>query len=147
MYLKQKHNCIKSFLWSCSTNKCKAEQKRPLNKCFKAETMQQLNNIKLSRRKKQDYLEKFIYKFVCFKQVLVYSYFRLACLTIRETETFSRKGGPKRWCLIAAIQNSRKQPLLWVAKNRYYRIHAPTTKNASARKLKLTPARRFFHRN
>jgi hypothetical protein len=41
-------------------NKCKADKTQPLNRCFKAETMQQLNNIKLSRRKKLDYLEQFM---------------------------------------------------------------------------------------
>jgi hypothetical protein len=56
--MKTKYNCIKSFL--CSTNKCKTDKTRPLSRCFKAETMQQLNNIKLSRRKKLDYLEQFM---------------------------------------------------------------------------------------
>ena len=61
----------------------------------------------------------------------------------RDGKLLAGKAVRSDGALIAAIQNSRKQPLLQVPKSRYYRIRAPTTENASARKLKLTPARRF----
>ena len=67
-------------------NKCKAEQKRPLNKCFRAETMQLLNKVKLSRRKNLNYLEQFIYNFANFKQVLASAFSGIPCLAVHESE-------------------------------------------------------------
>jgi hypothetical protein len=52
--------------------------------------MQQLNNIKLSRRKKLDYLEQLM-QFICFKQDLVYPFFWFICLTFRETANFKQR--------------------------------------------------------
>jgi hypothetical protein len=49
--------------------------------------MQQLDNIKLSRRKKLDYLEQFMCINI-FKKVMVYPFFRSICLTFREMANF-----------------------------------------------------------